>query len=197
MADAQTLGVYDARVADYLNMTKREKIDPDLVRFMGYLPQKAYVLDLGCGPGTASSIMREHGFSVDPVDASREMVRLANEIHAIHARLATFEAINAVSLYDGIWANFSLLHAPSSEMPGHLDRLRKAIRHGGIVHLGMKLGEGERRDGLGRFYAYYSQDELTGLLAAACFEVFDFTLGEGGGLSGEVTPWITLIARAI
>ena len=60
----------------------------------------------------------------------------------------------------------------------------------------MKLGEGEQRDKIGRFYAYYSQDELSDLLGAADFKVIDFTLGEGGGLSGEVTPWITILARA-
>ena len=68
MADEETLKVYDARVADYAAMTKRSKIDPDLLRFMAHLPKNAFVLDLGCGPGASSAVMRECGFKPDPVD---------------------------------------------------------------------------------------------------------------------------------
>ena len=63
MSDEETLAVYDARVAGlYFNLTERAEIDPDLVRFMKALKKGAFVLDLGCGPGMASAILRENGF---------------------------------------------------------------------------------------------------------------------------------------
>ena len=195
MADKQTLAVYDARVEDYVKMTKRSEIDPDLVRFMTHLPEGAFVLDLGCGPAASSVVLREHGFKPDPVDASVEMVRLANEIHNIGARVASFDEVRGEAVYDGVWANFSLLHAGRKDMPGHLAALHKALKPGGIFHIGMKTGKGEERDDIGRFYTYYTQDELNELLESAGFTVLDFTLGEGGGLSGKVEPWVTILAR--
>ncbi len=195
MADEQTLSVYDARVDDYVKMTTRSEIDPDLVRFMGHLEKGAKVLDLGCGPATSSVIMRENGFLPDAVDASSEMVRMANKQHDIGARVATFDQIDEVGIFDGIWANFSLLHAKREEMPGYLAAIHKALKPGGIFHIGMKTGEGEERDDIGRFYTYYTREELNALLTKAGFLVLDFTLGEGGGLSGKVEPWVTILAK--
>jgi len=197
MADKETLGVYDTKVADYVNMTERSEIDPDLKRFMAYLPKGAFVLDLGCGPAASAVVMRDQGLVPDPVDASAEMVRFANETHAINARVATFDDIEGEAVYDGIWANFSLLHAPRSAMAGHLQALRRALKPDGIFHIGMKLGEGEERDKLGRFYTYYSDNDLTVLLEAEGFSALDRTFGQGGGLSGRVEPWVTILARAV
>ena len=61
----------------------------------------------------------------------------------IDARLARFDELDAVARYDGIWANFSLLHAPRAEMPGNLARISRALRPGGWLHLGLKLGQGD------------------------------------------------------
>ncbi|MCV6591402.1 MAG: SAM-dependent methyltransferase, partial [Silicimonas sp.] len=97
--------------------------------------------------------------------------------------------------YDGIHANFSLLHAPKIEMPGHLGRISRALRPRGVFHIGMKTGTGEARDALGRFYAYYQEDELTALLAAAGLNVIAKDRGREKGLAGTVDPWMILLAR--
>ena len=68
---------------------------------------------------------------------------------------AANDEIDGEDLYDGIWANFSLLHAPRAAFPLHLMALKRAIKPGGLLHLGMKLGEGEGRDGLGRDHFVY------------------------------------------
>ena len=97
--------------------------------------------------------------------------------------------------YDGIYANFSLLHAPKSEMPDHLARISKAMKPGGALHLGLKAGDGERRDRFGRFYAFYQDAEITGLLADVGLTVETRDFGEEAGLEGTVDPWIILTAR--
>ena len=61
----------------------------------------------------------------------------------------------------------SLLHARPEDFPAHLRAIHRALVPGGIFHIGMKLGEGTRRDRLDRYYAYYSQDDLTEHLADA------------------------------
>jgi len=196
MSDEQTLSVYDARVEDYAKLIRRDEIDPDLLRFMKQVKAGGLVLDLGCGPAMASAILREHGFRPDPVDASGEMVRLANETHDIGARVATFDDIGSEAGYEAVWANFSLLHAKKRDLPVHLAAIYKTLKPGGIFHIGMKTGEGERRDRIGRFYAYYSEEELTGMLEDAGFTVLDTTVGEDSiGLSGEVSPWVTILAK--
>ena len=195
MADARTLAVYREKAADYAETFKGAGEDPHLETFIMALPQGAYVLDLGCGPGIAARRMIEAGLGVDAMDASPEMVEMANA-SGVAATCSTFSELDAHGAYDGVWANFSLLHAPKSEFPGHLTRVRKAMRPGGLFHIAMKTGKGEHRDTLGRFYAFYEPEELERLLGNAGFSVEGTAFGADRGLAGTRDPWIAVRARA-
>jgi hypothetical protein len=59
----------------------------------------------------------------------------------------------------------------------------------------MKLGTGEQRDTIGRFYAYYTQAELTNHLKTAGFSVNRFGTGQSKGLAGFPEPWIIITAH--
>lgn len=194
-ADKETLAVYAAKAADYACMMDKFANDPRLVTFIASLPTGAHVLDIGCGPGWAAAQMAEAGLKVDATDASPEMVEMADQLEGVTARVATFDEITGTDLYDGIWANFSLLHAPRRDMPCILAALRRALRPGGLFHIGVKTGTGEHRDSLGRLYTYYTADELHGYLKEAGFAPFSSHTGRDAGLSGEPADWITMAAH--
>lgn len=193
--DAQTLSVYDARAAEYRERFVAEGPGRILTRFIAALPAQARVLDLGCGPGTASLHMRTAGHAPDPVDASPAMVKIATEA-GLPARLASFDDLTAQAEYDGVWANFSLLHAPRRAFPQHLEAIKRALKPGGVFHLGMKLGKGESRDALGRFYSYYTRDELAQHLNQAGFDILAEEQFTEKGLAGTPDPGITLLTKA-
>jgi SAM-dependent methyltransferase len=194
--DPRTIAAYDAHAAEYAERFGAARPDADLKAFIDALPQGARVLDLGCGPGDASAFLRAAGMRPDPVDASPAMVTLANARHAIGARLATFEEISAESTYEGVWANFSLLHAPRADLPRHLSALHRALVSGGLLHVGMKTGAGEGRDTLDRFYTYVAREELLGLLDSAGFAVIAAREGADPGLAGPIEPWMVVRASA-
>ena len=152
--DKDTIAVYDQQVSDYVKLMKTEQPDKSLSEFIARLPETAHVLDLGCGPGASAAAMQRAGLTVDATDASGEMVRAANNLFDIAARVATFQDIDSAAAYDGIWANFSLLHATEGEFIGILPRLHRALKPAGLLFLGMKTGEGNARDRLGRRYTY-------------------------------------------
>ncbi len=194
--DPRTVAVYDERAADYADRFASAEPEQYLTAFMAMLPAGGRVLDLGCGPGTASAFLRAAGFRPDPVDASVAMVELANRHHDIGARLATFDDIDADAAYDGIWANFSLLHAPRTDLPRHLAALHRALKPKGLLHIGMKTGTGQGRDRLGRFYTYVTVPELTGLLTTAGFHVTATIEGSEVGLAGTNDPFVIMRAHA-
>ena len=196
MTDPRTIAVYDARADDYAAAFAQDRPDAALAAFIARLPPGGAVLDLGCGTGRAAAAMRDAGLAVEAWDASAGMAAHARREHGLTVRVAGFDALDAVAAFDGVWANFSLLHAPAAAFPGHLAAVRRALRPGGALHLGMKLGAGEARDRLGRAYAYYSEAALRDHLAAAGFTVGDARRGEEAGLAGTVEPWITLSATA-
>jgi len=195
-ADDRTIAAYDARAEDYAARFAATRPDRHLAAFIAALPPDARVLDLGCGPGTASAFLRAAGHRPDPVDASASMVALANARHDIGARQATFDAIEEDAVYDGVWANFSLLHAPRADFPRHLAALVRALTPGGLFHIGAKLGEGEARDALDRFYTYYGREELLSLLSEAGLTPVSVHEGTEVGLAGTADQFIIVLARA-
>ncbi|WP_373634790.1 class I SAM-dependent methyltransferase [Yoonia sp. SS1-5] len=195
MPDARTIAFYDTAADHYADLTDTDAPDANLLAFMALLPQGGQVLDLGCGPAHASVHMRDAGFRPDPVDASTGMVTLANETYDIGARLLTFDAIDMVAAYDGVWANFSLLHAPRAALPIHLDAIATALRPQGILHVGMKTGAGELRDRIDRKYTFVTVPELTGLLEDAGFDIIDMVEGREKGCAGTVDPFVVMRAR--
>jgi SAM-dependent methyltransferase len=197
MADKQTILTYDSQVEQYAEFMEQESGDNIILkRFVENLTVNDVVLDLGCGPAQESALMRQYGLKVDPVDASIEMVKLANEKFGIGARQGLFTDIDEQNAYQGVWANFSLLHASAHEFIDILAAIKTALKPEGILHIAMKIGEGSHRDKLGRLYTYYSQAELCDLLGRAGFVVEDITLGEDLGMAGKIEPWIALLSRA-
>lgn len=193
--DPETLRVYDEMAGKYASVTADAASDPLLAGFIDALPRGAHVLDLGCGPGIIAGHMAGSGLRVTATDASAEMVALAADTPGVTARLATFDEIAGEDIFDGIWANFSLLHAPRAAMPGHLSALHKALKPGGLFHIALKSGTGAHRDSLGRFYTYYTADALDALLRNAGFTPFSSATGRDTGLSGEIADWIAITAH--
>ncbi|HCH32876.1 MAG TPA: hypothetical protein DE045_08040 [Oceanospirillaceae bacterium] len=196
MSDQKTIQAYNGQVENYLKVVGDLQVDPLLLRFIDRLQVGDYVLDLGCGPAIASAVMRDKGLRVDPVDAAAGMVQVANNQFNIGARQASFSQIDSIDTYHGVWANFSLLHAQPDDLAAILLSLHRAIKPQGVLHLGMKLGEGSKRDKYDRFYAYYSQADLESRIEAAGFSVEHVELGESLGMAGDIEPWVVLTGVA-
>ncbi|EAU44135.1 class I SAM-dependent DNA methyltransferase [Salipiger bermudensis] len=194
MSDDRTLAVYAKRAQDYANLQPDAPFET-LSTFIARLPEGARVLDLGCGPGHDSGHMAKAGLAVEALDASPEMVALARASHGVDARQGHFDDLDAHARYDGIWASFSLLHAPRADMPRHLAAIARALKPGGLLGLSLKEGTGEGRDRLGRFYTFYIEDDLRALLADVGLTIRDVTRGEGRGLDGSASTWISVLAH--
>ncbi|MBT3436708.1 MAG: hypothetical protein HOH02_08315 [Oceanospirillaceae bacterium] len=102
MTDQKTIAAYNGQVDNYLKMVGELEVDPLLLRFIDGLKTNDYVLDLECGPVIASSVMRDKGLRVDPVDAAEGMVQLANHKYSIAARQARFSDIDTTNTYQGV-----------------------------------------------------------------------------------------------
>ncbi|MEO0679070.1 MAG: class I SAM-dependent methyltransferase [Pseudomonadota bacterium] len=188
-----TLAFYDQQAARYAE--DFDGVDPaPLQRFMADLAPGGRVLDLGCGAGWASAMLAAAGFRVRAVDGAPGLVAQA-QARGVAAELMLFEDLDETAAYDGVFASFSLLHAPKAEMPDHLARIRAALRPEGRLYLGMKLGAGEKRDRFNRLYAYWSEEELRAAVRTAGFTVAETVEDAAPGMAGEVEPLIHLYAH--
>jgi len=196
LSDPATIRVYDQRAADYAALSDDiTSADPGLAAFIAACPSGGHVLDLGCGPGAAAASMAKAGLITQATDASAEMVALAAAHPGVNARRAYFDDITGTEVYDGIWASFSLLHAPRADFARHLSALYKALKPGGAFCIGMKLGSGEARDSIGRLYTYYSADNLDIFLTDAGFTPMSHKFGTAVGLDGKDAEFVVITAH--
>jgi SAM-dependent methyltransferase len=197
MSDPETLKVYGEQAEQYAALTDTfNASDPSLLAFIAALPKGGTVLDLGCGPGISAAQMARAGLRVFAINPVPKMVALASKHPGVTARRGVFDDLEDIAVYDGIWANFSLLHARRADMPRHLAAIKTALKPGGRLYIAVKTGTGEKRDRLGRFYTYYTDAELTGLLQAAGLTISGRRSGSGTGLDGTEAPYIAMTADA-
>ena len=196
--DKETIKYYEMSAQSYLEKVCNINPDSDLLSFIKSIKAEGLILDLGCGPGNSSAMMQAAGLNVHASDGSQEMVKLANEIFNVQAVKADFNELSDINLYDGVWANFSLLHTPRSEMLQNLIRIHKALKKKGYLHLGLKIGHGEKRDSLGRKYTYYQPEEINSLLISAGFTINTQRLDMDGTVSmtGAIEPFMIVTAYA-
>lgn len=193
-SDPETVAVYDAKAGEYAENFAAAKAGAHLNRFMKALRPEGAVLDLGCGPGGSAVFMRDAGFHVTCTDASAAMVEAARA-RGLEALQMTFDDISGIGVYDGIWANFSLLHAPRADFPRHFMTLSRALRPGGVFHIGMKAGTGEARDALGRRYTYVTVAEVCDLLRSVAITPDYRVEFDEVGLAGTKDPCLVVQGR--
>ena len=159
-------------------------------------PKNGIVLDYGCGPGYFSKKFLADGFKVDAFDASEKMIEIASVETRVNWWVGDFKSFRATTLYDGIWANFSLLHSPKKEITPLIQTIFKSLKPNGLFSLGLKLGIGEKRDKIGRKYSYFEEQEIRNLLSNEGFCHISHYLGEATGLDGENANFIIIISHA-
>lgn len=194
--DHKTIAVYDAKADDYVDMISKDNGLTGSGTFLKGLAAGVRVLDYGCGPGHAAAYFVSQGFKAHAFDASAEMVSRAQSKQGVTAWQSTFDDFNETATYHGIWASFSLLHAPRNDFPKLLKAIHTALVPQGHFFLGLKLGEGEVRDTLGRLYTYYTEPDLQANLQTAGFHWQSAQKGKGTGLDGSLSEWILIHAHA-
>ncbi|WP_299900497.1 class I SAM-dependent methyltransferase [uncultured Ruegeria sp.] len=195
MTDERTIKAYTNKVAEYLKIPLPPEQLEARQAFADAVGAGGYVLDLGSGPGSDSSFLMRKGLKVRALDATPAFVEHAR-VNGVDAHLGTFDDVTETAEYDGIYASFSLLHAPRADFPRHLQSIHKALKPGGQLFLGMKLGTGEHRDDLDRYYTYYTESEIEDALKKAGFTIDCAVHGIGKGLAGSYDGYVLVFAHA-
>ena len=194
--DNKTIDIYNKNAARYADLDI-DKVSLKAFRdFSNALPRNGIVLDYGCGPGYFAKKFLANGFKVDAFDASKKMIEIASIEKQVNWWVADFKSFRATKLYDGIWANFSLLHAPKKEIIQLIQIIFKSLKPHGLFSVGLKLGTGEKRDRIGRKYSYFEEHEIRNILSKEKFYHISHHLGEAEGLDGESANFIIILSHA-
>lgn len=134
------------------------------------------ILDLGCGPGAALASL---GTPAIGLDASRGMLALAADAPGDAPLVAgDLELLPLVSeCATGAFGSFSFQHLPREQFVGALREVARVLRPGAVVELWMHGdagADGVRANddmGIGRWFTYWSTEQLHAAVPAAGLEV--------------------------
>ncbi|WP_426433962.1 class I SAM-dependent methyltransferase [Bradyrhizobium genosp. P] len=163
--DEDTLQFYRRNAEAYAGWAKAPSTR--LKAFLGLLPPRGAILELGCGAGNHAAVMLAEGFVLRATDGSPEMAAVAAQRlgHPVEAML--FDELDEQEAYDGVWASACLLHVPRDELAGVFTRIHRAMKPSGLFYASYKIGHDDGRDSIGRYYNYPSPDWLLATYASS------------------------------
>lgn len=195
--EAFTLGHYNQNAEAFWNGTKDHDVVQNYAAFLTPFPKdkKLDILDLGCGPGRDVSYFQSLGHrpvGLDGCEVFCMMARSYTGCRILHQKFLSLDLPERA--FDGIFANASLFHVPSKELPRVLGELHSTLRPGGILFLSNPRGDDEGWSG--QRYGHYMQfDTSKGFLEQAGFTVIDHYYRPAGKPRHE-QPWLAIVAQA-
>lgn len=172
--------------------------------FMRLLAQGASVLDVGCGAGFKSGYLARHGFSVTGIDFSDGLIDIARkEVPEVEFLVIDMREMGELPMFDGIFAQASLLHIPRAEIAATLQGLFAHLTPGGYLYVAVKgsrpgkpLEEVKEEHSYGypyeRFFSYFTIEELRGHFKDAGLEVVYENINTVGK-----TDWVQIIGKKV
>ena len=192
-----SIDYYNKYAARVFEDTAEQDMSDIMKEFLECMEEGDTILDLGCGSGRDSLSFYEMGYDVTPLDASKEMCKLA-EIHTdLEVLQMDFREMEFDDAFDGIWACASLIHIPKKELPEILDRISEALKEDGVVYMSFHEGDFEGFSGE-RYFSDYTAKEMEriikesdGLKMIKLWETED----KGHSSSHENGTWLNVLAR--
>lgn len=124
------------------------------------------VLEVGCGAGRDGACLVASGLNYSGIDLSSKAVQMCRGLglnaHEAKATSLPFED----ATFDGAWSMSTLMHLPEDGMRTALTELRRVVRSGGLVEVGV-WGDTRNRDWTGpdgRFFCLRTDDTFKALL---------------------------------
>jgi SAM-dependent methyltransferase len=153
------------------------------------------ILDFGCGPGRDLRAFTELGHEVIGLDGAERFVELARRSSGCEVWLQDFLQLRLPPQYfDGVFANASLFHVPSQELPRVLEELRDTLKPGGVLFSSNPRGDNEEGWSGQRYGVYYDYESWSKLVNSAGFtEITHYY--RPPGLPREEQPWLASLWR--
>lgn len=204
--DDKTKEIEDITFSDYGNKaekfwerTKDHDVNQNYNAFLAPFngKKKLDILDFGCGPGR--DVMHFKSLDHNPVglDGTLEFCQMARKLTGCRILHQSFNDLDLEeNSLDGVFANASMFHVPSQNLPKVLKDLHKALRPGGILFTSNPRGDEEGWSSPERYGNFMQLDKSTDYLINAGFKVIDHYY-RPPGVPLEEQNWLAMVSKVI
>jgi SAM-dependent methyltransferase len=192
-----TLEHYNKRARDFRDSTRDHDVSQNIGALLRHIEAEPpfRILDLGCGPGRDLRAFAGLGHIAIGLEGATEFVTMARAESGCEVWQQDFLKLDLPEAhFDGVYANASLFHVPSRELPRVLGQLRATLKPGGVLFSSNPRGDNEEGWNRGRYGAYHDQQAWCRYLAGAGFIELDHYY-RPTGLPFEQQPWLASLWR--
>jgi SAM-dependent methyltransferase len=192
-----TLAHYDQRAEDFWQGTRghdvRQNIDALLAAMEGKPPFT--ILDFGCGPGRDLKAFTELGHVAVGLEGSARFAAMARAYSGCEILEQDFLHLDLpAASFDGVFANASLFHVPTAELPRVLGELHASLKPGGVLFSSNPHGANQEGWNKGRYGSYHDLESWRRYVSGVGFAELSHYY-RPPGLPREQQPWLATVWR--
>lgn len=194
-----TLAHYERNADAFWSGTHDHDVSQNIDALLSHIeaPAPYVILDFGCGPGRDLKTFTALGHQAIGLEGSARFVEMARQNSGCEVWHQDFLDLDLpVERFDGVFANASLFHVPTQELPRVLGALHRTLKPGGVLFSSNPRGRNEEIWNGQRFGAYHDLEGWRSLVTAAGFvELTHYYRPEG--LPREEQPWLATVFRRV
>ena len=194
---ARTISHYHGSSESFWEGTKdhdvSQNIDALLRNIVGETPHQ--ILDFGCGPGRDLMVFKQRGHQATGLDGCANFVSMAQTNSACEVLHQDFLALELPEeKFDGVFANASMFHVPTQELPRVLKELWMTLKPEGVLFCSNPRGPDLEQFNNERYGAFLSYETWTEYLHEAGFTEIEHYY-RPAGKPREQQPWLATVWR--
>lgn len=165
-----TLEHYDRNAEEFSEGTRNHDVSQNIAALLEHISGKPpfTVLDFGCGPGRDLQKFSDLGHVAIGLEGAKRFVSIARADSGCEVWHQNFLELDLPDgHFDGVYANASLFHVPSCELPRILLELRATLKPHGILFSSNPRGNNEEGMHNGRYGVFHDLESWRRYLAAA------------------------------
>ena len=192
-----TLAYYNQRAEDFRAGTRDHDVSQNIDALLRHIASQPpfTILDFGCGPGRDLATFTRLGHRAIGLDGAESFAHMARADAGCEVWHQDFLRLELPDGYfDGIFANASLFHIPSRELPRILRQLHVTLKPGGVLFCSNPHGPNVDGWNAGRYGAYHDLETWRCRLTEAGFIELEHYY-RPTGLPREQQPWLASVWR--
>lgn len=194
---ARTLAHYNRNADAFRAGTREHDVSQNIAALLTHIAGTPpyTILDFGCGPGRDLMTFSGLGHTAIGLDGAERFAAMARADSGCEVWQQDFLKLDLPEqVFDGVFANASLFHIPSRELPRVLEQLHATLKPRGVLFASNPRGQNQEGWQGDRYGSYLDLEAWRGLFGEAGFIELEHYY-RPQGLPREQQPWLASVWR--